>query len=406
MAKKVIRLTEADIEKMVQKVLAEQSEIANANQETLTLPNFNNLFKIGEYRDVDGKIKQAIEAQRPEILKFIEENPERPDFVAQIMAGESQITNPKGFEEKGSLALARAKTVSEIINEVMSDLITAEVLKVVVPTIDKVIIGSTKYDRTEFAKACGSRKEKMDSTECQNYLKPYNKEQFVTIKVTGKGESLVCNAELKINGRKMPPPNFEYLDDKVLGVNRDMTGIKFKGFTIPDRPIIISDSGEKVVPPYFTREDKSRQPAQERRFYLELAMLRFLYPDSPAFEGVETVNLNEPDNDMPRFSAYLERGSTVLGKQFIQIAENIGADQNSEIAKVIKDIQNNGDELDQKVFNANFDSLFKPMWSQCPKIKTQSAQVFAVTREMTKTVRVGSYAPLDKTIFSITPVCS
>lgn len=415
MGKKTIRLTEADIEKLVQKVLSEQTELENANQKTLTLPNFNNLFKIGEYRDVDGKIKQAVEGQKPKIINFMKENPENPDFVAEIMAGESQITNPKGFEEKGSLALARAKTVSEIINEVMSELISDGYFVVVEPTIDKVKIGSTKYDRTEFANACGSRKEKMDSTECQNYLKPYNIEQFVTIKVTGKGESMICNTELKINGSKMPAPNFEYIHPKDLGVNIDMTGIKFKGFTIPDRPIIISDSGKRAVPPFFTRETVSRNPAEERRYYLELAMLRFLYPGSPAFEGVETVILYQENKDMPRFNRYLQRkakdnkdrdGSSVLGKQFIKIAESVGGDQNAEISKVIDEIKNNDFHLGQEIFRNNFENLFKPMWGQCPKIKTQSASVFRVNREMTKTVRVGSFAPLDKTIFSITPVCS
>jgi len=415
MGKKTIRLTEADIEKLVQKVLAEQTEVANANQKILTLPNFSNLFKIGEYKDVDNKIKQSVESQKPKIIQFMKDNPQNPDFVAEIMAGESQITNPKGFEEKGSLALARAKTVSEIINEVMSELISKGYLDVVVPTIDKVKIGSTKYDRTEFANACGSRKEKMNSTECQDYLKPYNKEQFITIKVTGKGESLICNEELKIDGRKMPPPNFEYIYDKALGVNRDMTGIKFKGFTIPDRPIIISDSGKRAVPPYFTREDVSSNRAEERRFYLELAMLRFLYPGSPAFEGVETVILYQENKDMPRFYRYLQRkakdkkdrdGSSVLGKQFIKIAESVGGDQNAEISKVIDEIKNNDFHLNQEIFRNNFENLFKPMWGQCPKIKTQSAAVFSVNREMSKTVRVGSFAPLDKTIFSITPVCS
>jgi len=412
MGKKTIRLTEADIEKLVKKVLSEQEEIANTNQKTLTLPNFSNLFKIGEYKDVDGKIKQAVEGQKPKIIQFIKDNPQRLQFAAEIMAGESQITNPKGFEEKGSLALARAKTVSEIINKVMSELISQGYFNVVVPTIDKVKIGSTKYDRTEFANACGSRKEKMDSTECQNYLKPYNKEQFITIKVTGKGESLICNQELKIDGRKMPPPNFEYIDDKILGVNRDMTGVKFKGFTIPDRPIIISDSGKRAVPPYFTRENVSRNTAEERRFFLELAMLRFLYPNSPAFEGVETVILYQESKNVPKFNRFLQstagerKGSRVLGKQFIKIAENVGGDQNEEISKVINEIKENDFYIDQEIFRNNFQNLFKPMWGQCPKIKTQPAAVFSVTREMSKTVRVGSFAPLDKTIFSITPVCS
>jgi len=432
MGKKVIRLTESDIENIVRTILDEQnqqSNIANATQNTLELPNFDKLFKIGQYEDTDGSIAQAIEAQIPKIVEFIQNNPQNPKFIAQIVAGESQITNPAGFEQKGSLALARAKTVADIFNTKMSDLIEDETLNVVVPSIEEVKIGTTAYDRTEFVKACGARKEKMDTPECQNFLKPYNQEQFISIKVAGQGSALICNAELQIKGRKAPAPNFEYIYEKELGVNREMTGIKFKAFTIPDRPIIISDKGERSSPPYFTRETKSRNVSDERRYYLELAMLKFLYPDSPAFAGVETISLYQSagNSDVPPFMRMIdsEGSSRTLGKQFIQIAENIGATNNEQIKKVIdeintpdsstrnvtdgnrvKKVPNEIVGLSRDVFNNNFESLFKPMWMYCPVIKTQNPRVFSVTREMTETVKVGSFAPLDETIFSITAVCS
>lgn len=411
MGKKVIRLTEADIEKIVRNVLKEQSQsgVANVNQSVLDLPNFNNLFTIGQYEDSDGKIKAAIDAQKPKIIEFIQENPQNPEFIAQINSGESQITNPAAFKQKGSLALARAKTVSTLLKDTMSDLIADGYFTIVEPTLEGVKIGSTPYDASEFVKACGARKEKMDSAECKEYLKPYNAEQFVSIKVSGKGESLICNTELKIKGRQASAPNFEYIYEKELGVAKDMTGILFKAYTIPDRPIIISDKGQRVSPPYFVRETKSNMASEEQKYFMEMAMLRYLYPQSPAFAGVETTNLYQSadDKNVPRFMMIIDSSfNSILGKKFKEISETTGGINQAEIKKVVDEIDNNEGRLNRKIFNDNFESLFKPMWSQCPKIKTQGKTTFALSREQSKTVKIGSYAPLAETIFSITPICS
>ena len=100
-------------------------------------------------------------------------------------------------------------------------------------------------------------------------------------------------------------------------------------------------------------------------------------------------------------------GSLPLSKEInVFLNDAVKVDQNAEISKVIDESENNDFHLNQEIFRNNFENLFKPMWGQCPKIKTQPARVFSVTREMSKTVRVGSFAPLDKTIFSIIPVCS
>lgn len=410
--KKVIRLTEADIENIVRRVIKEQeqSSVENVNQSVLDLPNFNNLFPIGQYEDTDGKIKAAIDSQKPKIIEFIQQNPQNPEFTAQINSGESQITNPAGFKQKGSLALARAKTVSTLLKDTMSDLIADGYFTIIEPTLEEVKIGTTPYSSSEFVKACGANKEKMQSAECKEYLKPYNEEQFVNIKVSGKGESLICNTELQIKGKQASAPNFEYLYEKELGVAREMTGILFKAFTIPDRPIIISDKGQRVSPPYFVRETKSNMPSEDQKYYMEMAMLRYLYPDSPAFAGVETVVLYQSDSDknMPSFMNVIDsRFNSILGKKFKEVAEKTGGINKPEIKKVVDEIDSDDESrLTRKIFTDNFESLFKPMWSQCPKIKTQSRTVFNFTREQSKTIRVGSYAPLDETIFSITPICS
>ena len=72
--------------------------------------NIGNQFKFGEYQsDV---VKNSIEALKPKIEEFIKKSGGN-EFIVNISAGESNVTNPKGFEKKGSLALVRANSVKQ-----------------------------------------------------------------------------------------------------------------------------------------------------------------------------------------------------------------------------------------------------------------------------------------------------
>ena len=62
------------------------------------------------------------------------------DLKVVIVAGESQVTNPKGFEQKGSLAKARAQQVEYIINKLGFNKVTTE-----------TVVGTTPYQKGDDA---------------------------------------------------------------------------------------------------------------------------------------------------------------------------------------------------------------------------------------------------------------
>jgi len=63
--------------------------------------NLGNKFEYGKYDSPT--VKTAIEQLKPQIEKFIQDS-DSSNFTINISAGESRVTNPKGFETKGSLA--------------------------------------------------------------------------------------------------------------------------------------------------------------------------------------------------------------------------------------------------------------------------------------------------------------
>jgi hypothetical protein len=129
--------------------------------------NVGNQFNYGEYQS--NVVKNSIAALKPKIYEFIK-NSGGKQFIVNVSAGESNVTNPKGFEEKGSLALARANSVKEYFQEIFPDLIKNGTLIIKVPAdASKVSFGKTPYDKT-----------KGDYNNPQK-RELYNKEQFIII---------------------------------------------------------------------------------------------------------------------------------------------------------------------------------------------------------------------------------
>jgi len=151
----------------------EQDEKVENIKTVFPKQNVGNQFKFGEYQsDV---VKSSIAGLKPKIDEFILKNGGK-QFTVNISAGESNVTNPKGFETKGSLALARANSVKQYFQEIFSDLIKKGTLIIKSPEdVSQVVLGKTPYDKTK-----GDIKN-------PEKIKLYNQEQFVTFDIVGSG---------------------------------------------------------------------------------------------------------------------------------------------------------------------------------------------------------------------------
>lgn len=387
--KKVVKITEADLKRIVKKVLKEQAQSQPSvyTSQTFKPKNYGSLFDLGKYQDDSGKIKQAIEQDKEAVVNFINSQ-DFANFTAKIIAGESQVTNPAQFKQKGSLALARAKTVYDILTDVYSDLINAGQIKIVMPSLGEVVIGKTPYkpgDQNDPAK-----------------LEKYKQEQYVSMNLQGSGKTLKCNSPLPVKGQQGVAPNFEFIYNEELRLNPKIKGISYVAYTIPDRPIIVSSKGEKTSPPYFVREKQS-EPIGELKFPLELAVKANIYPNSPAFANVEFV-----DAYRDKILQYV-KGGIQSQQQIGGVLANILKASENNLSQPLKQLYNSlagaNNTLTLQVFNANA-AVLKDVFSKSPKIVTNpNGTPFNVNMQQTPSIKIGSYAPLDNTIFQITPFC-
>lgn len=188
-------------------------------------------FNFGEYEsDI---VKNKIVSLKPRVKQFIE-NSNNEKFVVNISAGESNVTNPKGFEVKGSLALARANSVKKYFEEIFSDLIKRGILKINSPKdVSQIVMGKTPYDKTK-----GDNKN-------PQLIKQYRKEQFVKFNIEGIGTvekvESICNwVESKTAKTGNIMVDFISLDVKLQG-NGNLT---FDTGSIPDRMVVLDKQGK------------------------------------------------------------------------------------------------------------------------------------------------------------------
>lgn len=387
--KKVVSITEADLKRIVKKVLKEQAQSQPSLNATKTFKpkNYGSLFDLGKYQDDSGKIKQAIEQDKQAVVDFINSQ-DFANFTAKIIAGESQVTNPPNFKQEGSLAIARAKTVYDILNDVYSDLINSNQLKIVLPKIGEVVIGKTPYKTGD----------QNDPTK----LKQYKQEQYVSMVLQGLGETLKCNTPFPVKGRQGVAPDFEFIYDEQLRLNPKIKGISYVAFTIPDRPIMVNSRGEKTSPPYFVREKES-EASGELKFSLELALKSHIYPNSQAFANIEFVDAYRA-KILPYFKGGLSSQQTV-GTVLASVLKNNESNLTQPLKQLYGSLTNANNTLTMQVFNANGEVL-KDVFSKSPKIVTNpNGTPFNVNMQQTPSIKIGSYAPLENTIFQITPFC-
>ena len=192
--------------------------------------NVGNQFNFGEYQS--NVVKNSIAALKPKIYEFIK-NSGGKQFIVNVNAGESNVTNPKGFEEKGSLALARANSVKQYFQEIFPDLIKNGTLIIKVPAdTSKVAFGKTPYDKT-----------KGDYNNPQK-RELYNKEQFVTFDIQGSGQvdkvTSICNWKATITAGT----GTDVADYVTTDINLQGAGIlTFGTGSIPDRMVVVDKKG-------------------------------------------------------------------------------------------------------------------------------------------------------------------
>lgn len=387
--KRVVKLNEAQLYDIVKKVLKEQVKQAPSvyTEKQFKPKNYGSLFDLGKFEDENGAIRQAIESDKQSLIDFINSQ-DFANFTAKIIAGESQVTNPPQFKQKGSLALKRAETIYNILNDVYSDLIASGSLKIVMPTIKEVVIGKTPY--------------KPGDQNNPTKLQQFKKEQYVSMNLIGSGKTLKCNTPLPVKGTKGVAPNFEFVYDEELKLNPKIKGINYKAFSIPDRPIVMKEDGTKTSPPYFVRELEANA-FYELKFPLELAIKYHLYPTSPAFKDVQVVDAYS-SKLIPYYKAD-ENSKLQLGTAIVQVLKNLESELTPGLKKLYDNLVANSNKFNMELFNANSETL-KKVFSKSPKIVTNTnGTPFTVNMQQTPSIKVGSYAPLDDTKFSITPYC-
>lgn len=191
--------------------------------------NLQNQFKFGEYQSENAK--KFIESLKPKIEEFIK-NSGGKTFVVNISSGESNVTNPKGFETKGSLALARANSVKQYFEEIFPDLIKNGTLVINTPNdVSQVVLGKTPYNKT-----------KGDSKNPE-LVKLYNQEQFVTFDIVGSGQIKktikdFCNFSQDASGGVALPESGFLGYDYNLDVSSVSTG---KSLTVYLNPLYVPD---------------------------------------------------------------------------------------------------------------------------------------------------------------------
>lgn len=167
-------------------ILTEQTEVVtgydkNTEQKKFPTQKLGDKFEYGVYDSPT--VKSEIQKLKPQIEDFIKKT-DANKFIVNVTAGESRVTNPKGFETKGSLALERAKSVKKYFEEIFPDLIKNGTLVISIPPdVDHVKIGTTPY-------------KKGDQNKTQLKAK-YKEEQFVNFDITGSGSKTTTLTKTK-----------------------------------------------------------------------------------------------------------------------------------------------------------------------------------------------------------------
>jgi len=198
--KKII-LNEGQVRRLTSKIINEQQ-----SNRTIFSVDFQNAFASGQYNF------------NPQYEKIVNDNVEKIDqfvkgknienFKLVITSGESQVTNPKGFEEKGSLAKKRSEVLKGYL-----DIVVPKVLNMK-PSIEvsQPIIGKTPW--------VAGVDDKDD--------RKFTAEQFVKVNVV-----VVSNEPIK------PKPEKRYWLEDTVKMNNPQGNPSGIGFVIGRKEVIM-----------------------------------------------------------------------------------------------------------------------------------------------------------------------
>lgn len=196
--KRIIKLTEQDLYRIVKKVINEQIKTETAGKSKTIDIKGNWEAGYYSYNKLPDSVKQDFLTKLKDISDFLVKNP-TTDITLTIEVGESQLPNYDKEKNKpletGDLANLRGETIKAKIESELDVLQNQGIIKKRPIVKIDTIIGSTPYNKSEYQKICGSNQ---NSNECKTLRESFKKDQFVRIQmsVKTKGE---CIGNLKIS---------------------------------------------------------------------------------------------------------------------------------------------------------------------------------------------------------------
>lgn len=220
--------------------------------------NFNQTFASGKAELTNGG---DLQKKVDEVKDFLK-GKNISKFKVVVVAGESQVTNPKGFERKGSLAQARAEAVQKVVSDLG--------FKVDIQTK----IGTTPYKP-------GNDKNSPD----------YQKEQFVTVNIVVDNNICSMAPVNKKGGQGLEKYDFITYNEYISGKGT----LTFAPAQIPDRLVILDADGNIKEDTGYVTTEKSKY-GDWKYTPLYVLQLTLKHQSSPnAFTGgkIKTITVTD-----------------------------------------------------------------------------------------------------------------
>jgi hypothetical protein len=190
---KKILLNEDQVKRIISQVISEQETVITQKITAESLPPIviPYKFKSGFWMQTPELIQQVATLLTPTI-NFIQKH-QNQKILITIEAGESQVTNADNEPSSknkgktvgtGYLATARANSIKSVIDDYFNNSIKTGLIKVKPEfTQPKIVIGSTKYDRT------------INNPNDEAYLN----EQYIKVIINATGENVETTTECLVN---------------------------------------------------------------------------------------------------------------------------------------------------------------------------------------------------------------
>tara|TARA_R110000868_G_scaffold82871_3_gene233823 strand:+ start:2124 stop:3329 length:1206 start_codon:yes stop_codon:yes gene_type:complete len=244
------------------KAIDTELSIGNPKQKTVNSLDFSETFKSGA---TSLQNSEAIKEKIAGLKKWADDN-KGTNYKITIVAGESNVTNPTGYEQKGSLAKARAEMIKQLVGQVVTGPIDIQVVK-----------GTEKYVKG---------KDKADDPK-------YTREQFIRIDISVEADDL-CSFAPKEKDIKQGTAATQYVTfNKVVSGEGDVT---ISPGQIPDRLVILDGNGNvKGDTGYVTTErSKHRDWTYTPKYVYELTKAA-QDGSQKGLQGVEKITANTYD---------------------------------------------------------------------------------------------------------------